>query len=496
MSLFEKKIEEYMLRQGMLDVSLGDFLEEVSAEERPVSSENAAGIIVAVSGGADSVALLRVLSQLKNKYGFPLYVVHVHHGIRRAAERDATFTETLAAELEVPCRIRRIDAPAYAAEQKKTLEEAAREERYRVLREEKEALSCKWIAVAHHADDQAETVLMRMLRGTGIRGMRGMLPVNGDVIRPLLSVRRTEIEEYLAECGVEYVTDETNFTEEHMRNVIRLRLLPEMEKNDPGIVERLNRLAGDSQIIYGDMEKKLAMAAEKLELREEIEPLAKVSFSVEAARKVPAVYLYELLLGIFGRLSGSRKDFGRVHAADVAGLMEKETGKRISLPGGLVARRSYDRIIIEMLIPQKVFETNFKREIETAGSEHRYRWHLTVEILSREAISEISKKRYTKMIDYGTIKNSLFLRTPLPGDRLAVYPDGRTKKLGRFFTDSRIDANRRGSWPVVADGSEIVWAIGLRLSEAYKITEETREVAVLTVEPEESFYKGEETKGI
>jgi len=457
---FELKIEEYMLRQGMLsemesgELRGGEFSENVGC-----------GILAAVSGGADSTAMLHVLAALKKKYGFPLYAVHVHHGIRQeTADRDADFTAALARRLGVPCIIRKVDVPALKLSEKKTLEEAAREARYAILRNEKKRLGFRWIAVAHHGDDQAETVLMHMLRGTGIRGLRGMLPVNEDVIRPFLGTRRREIEAYLDELQESYVTDETNFSEVHARNVIRQRLLPVMLQKDPAVVVNLIRLSLASQQIYRDMERQMDSLAERVGL---VEETGRFSFSAGAAEKEPAVFMYEFLLSLFGRLAGGRKDFGRIHAEDTAMLLHKETGKKIMLPGGILARREYDRIILE-------------KTDALPGSSHDLR--LRVEILPRGAVKEISKKRYTKMIDYDTIKGNLVLRTPVQGDRIKVLPDGGTRKLSRFFTGQKIPAEQRKSWPVVADGQDILWVVGIRLAEGCKVTPATENIAVLSVE--------------
>lgn len=204
-------------------------------------------VLVACSGGPDSLTLLDVLSQLRPVYGLELAVCYVHHGIRAAADEEAVFVRQEAEKRDCPFVCRYADVPALAAQRRVSLEAAGRTERYRLLREEKKRLQAEVIAVAHHQDDQAETVLLHMLRGSGLAGLGAMRLKSGDIIRPLLSVTRREIEAYAADRVLMPRHDETNDSVQFMRNRIRLELLPLLRQYNPSVVADLNRLAQIAQ---------------------------------------------------------------------------------------------------------------------------------------------------------------------------------------------------------------------------------------------------------
>lgn len=204
-------------------------------------------ILIACSGGPDSLALLDVLSQLRSSYGICLAVCYVHHGIRAAADEEALFVRHEAEKRQCPFVCRYVDVPALAAQRRLSLEAVGRTERYRLLREEKRRFQASAIAVAHHLDDQAETVLMHMLRGSGLAGLGSMRPKAGDIIRPLLNVTRADIEAYIADRHLEPRHDETNDSVQFTRNRIRWELLPALRQYNPSIVSDLNRLSQIAQ---------------------------------------------------------------------------------------------------------------------------------------------------------------------------------------------------------------------------------------------------------
>ena len=203
--------------------------------------ENRGEITAALSGGADSVALLLILQELQAEYGFTLAAVHVHHGIRGAeADRDAAFCTSLCKRLGIPFRMVKIDVPAYAAEQRLSIETAARLLRYAAL---DEAAPTGFLATAHHAGDQAETLLFHLLRGSGLRGLCGIPPVRGRILRPLLSCTKDELLAYLAERGQDFVTDSTNFETDAARNFLRQEAIPLLERCNPQAVPHMARTA-------------------------------------------------------------------------------------------------------------------------------------------------------------------------------------------------------------------------------------------------------------
>lgn len=204
-------------------------------------------ILIACSGGPDSLVLLDILARLRTDYDLRLAVCYVHHGIREAADEEVRFVRQEAEKRACPFICRRTDVPALAAQERASLEAVGRRERYRLLREEKDRLGAAAIAVAHHQDDQAETVLLHLLRGSGLAGLGAMRPQAGDVVRPLLGITRGEIDAYVKERNLTPRHDETNDSVQFTRNRIRLELLPALRQYNPSVVGDLNRLAQIAQ---------------------------------------------------------------------------------------------------------------------------------------------------------------------------------------------------------------------------------------------------------
>ena len=425
--------------------------------------------IVAVSGGADSVFLLRMLNFLAEELNLRLIVVHVHHGIRgEEADRDAAFTEGLAEEMHLPFRLARVDAPGLAEERSISLEEAARILRYQELRRVREEEKASWIALAHHRDDLVETVLFHLLRGTGPRGLRGILPRQEDCIRPLLSLYRAEIVEWMEEQGYTWCEDSTNQDLHHARNRIRHRILPEMLAVNSGAKEHILRLAEDAAARY-DL---IAAEAEKLrgELIQRRDGTVLIPDRLLAEASSEEVR-EELLLDQLAEMSGFRKDLTEKHLMNVLELREKESGKKMALPYGLAAMRTAEGILL------------YRREdpFVPVSEEEKERTEGTISIERRKYIpgDSIPGDEYHVMVDADRIRGEITLRTPREDDRIMVGKDGESKKLNRFFTDRKLPDIYRNRWPVAADEEGVFWVVGLRLDMRCRVTEETREVLIL-----------------
>lgn len=441
-----------------------------------------AGILLGLSGGADSVALLRILVRLREKYGLRLAAAHVHHGIRGAeAERDAAFCRALCGKFDIPMILCRPDVPAIAAEQHLSEEEAGRKVRYALFETIRREKRLDFTAVAHHMEDQAETLLFRMIRGSSIRGLSGMKPVQGRVIRPLLTFSRQEIEDFLREEGQDFVTDSTNGDSRYARNRIRNRIFPEMEQINAGAVSHIAALAADLSEAQDLVEENAAVLEKQI-----ISPDPR-GIRIEVAGLLQADMLTagEVILRCLTRLSGHRKDLTREHISAVRNLAAAETGSCVSLPYGMKGEKIYGEILL----------TREAEKHDSADTDSFPAGSLRMEILPRIPGVLPRGNPYTKVIDYAKIRNTLRLRYPLPGDRVAV--GGGHKKLSKFFTDEKIPARQRRTWPVVADGQDIVWVVGMRLSEAYYITEKTKQAAKLSclLKGEENEYGGSADSG-
>lgn len=438
------------------------------------------GVIVGLSGGADSVCLLTVLCELREIYDLKIAAVHVNHMIRGTeADADQQYAETLCRSCHVPCVVYKENIPELAADWGMTEEEAGRTFRYQCFREELNKRGFTKIAVAHNKDDLAETVIFNLIRGSGLNGLGGIRPVRDNIIRPLLDTKRTDIERYLNEKKIQFQTDATNHSLDYDRNRIRHKILPVMKEINRNAVDHICNMAYDTASLYEDIRHE----AESVNI-EYVSDNA-VTLDRRKLRECSKTLQGEVILRAMEKLSGKRKDITRRHILSVQGLLENDTGKSVMLPYGLTARNSYDRLYIE----REKESHNFCIEIEKSGNYQIEPGVLTAEICKRQDAGPISKKEYTKMVDYGNIRGNLSFRTPQEGDYIIVNAAGGRKKLSRLFTDRKIDRRKREGWPVIACGSEIIWAVGLRLSEAYKITDETKEVIILT------FNRKEDTDG-
>ncbi len=422
-------------------------------------------VVAGVSGGADSVCLFHVLVSLRQKMGLTLHAVHVHHGIRGGeADRDAAFVERLAAEWDVPCVVVREDVPARAAEMGLSEEEAGRLLRYAAFRKEAERMGGAKIAVGHHKEDQAETILHNLFRGSALKGLSGMSAVSGDVIRPLLCVGKSEILSYIKEHGLTYCEDSTNACGDYTRNRIR-RLLPEICREvNAGAVEHI--LAAGEKIAQADAW--FEEEAERIWAARGVAESGRCGIEARAVAELPEILAGYLILRMIRLRTGSVKDITSAHVEAVRLLAGMETGKRVCLPYGLEAVREYRMLWLK------------DREIpagtaEAAAPGGPCAGRLSFSRFPREKNQKIPENRYTKWLDYDKIKGTLSLRTRQPGDYITLKGGGR-KSLKSFFIDEKIPRGLRDRIPVLAEENHVLWIVGYRISEYYKITETTKEI--------------------
>lgn len=456
-------------------------------------------VIVGVSGGADSVCLLFVLYRLSRERKFGLMAAHVEHGIRgKESLEDAAFVEELCRKLDVPLRIRHADVRGMARQEKISTEEAGRRIRYGFFREI--AGECAsgihgrvHIAVAHNADDQAETILWNMVRGSGIKGLCGMRPVRDGIIRPLLECTRAEIEAYLRGQGAVWRTDATNLETDYTRNRLRLKVLPVLEKE-------CNHQAARHIVMAGG---KLAKAQDYLE--RQADKALKACMASERAGKVSldaALFCSEeeilqeyMLRAAIERTGAGLKNVTSGHIDDIRKLAASCGRKSLSLPGNLTAQLQGGRLslINAELSPDMAadgedslifvnIEKKYDILIPSCIKIGNIAVKFSLEPWKKQLIPE---NKYTKWFDYDTIRNKLQVRNRLPGDCLSVTKDGGHKKLKDYFIDEKVPHEKRGQVLLLAEGSQILWAVGYRISEAYKISERTK--TVLKVQVMEEF---------
>ncbi len=422
-------------------------------------------VITGISGGIDSVCLFYVLSELKETLGFELCAVHVEHGIRgESSLRDERFVRALCEREGVPLKVYHEKALEYAGEHSLSVEEAARLLRYRDFEDALSEMKADRIALAHHKNDQAETFLFNLIRGSSLKGLTAMAPARDRIIRPLLDCTRREIEEYAEERGLSFVTDETNLDETYSRNRIRRAVIPELEKVGPMTVSHIFRAAETIR----EADEYIREAADELYTKcvtiKGQGPVYTVDIKIFAGNA--HILKSYVIKRIIRELCGKWKDVSSVNIEDVLMLTDKQSGRRVELPYGITALKSGGRIVI-----------GTAERIEGGdGDKEETVWF---RVIAYDASMGFSEKNYTKLIDYDKIRFGLCIRTRRQGDRIAVGPGLCGQSLKKFFINEKIPVNERDKVLLVADGSEIVWVIGKRLSEKYKLDGSSRRAVII-----------------
>ena len=438
------------------------------------------GIAVGLSGGADSVCLLLILRELAAEAGFPLYAIHVHHGIRKeGAERDSEFCRALCKRLGVAFSEYRVDVPKEAREQGIGEEEAGRAARYRIFGEAAEQLHADAVAVAHHKDDNAETILFRLCRGTGIRGLCGIPAVSNPfpdpsirLIRPLLPFTREEILAELRRREEIFCTDETNDETVYARNRIRMEIMPLLKTVNSEAPEHVAALSEHAEMIMELLQKETEKAYS--------EAVSEGFLYAERLKAYPRIVRREVLLKFAKELAGAEKDFTEQHAEAMEQLLRGPVSKELSLPYRLTLERTYEGIRRKAENAPDTAETELlPGDYELTDGEV-----LSVSVKNYSPGEPVPKKKWIKWFDYDMIKCVPVLRTRREGDRFRISPDGGTKLLREYFVTAKIPREERDRIKIVAAGSEVLWIPGARGTEQYYVTGSTRRILVLEIKKE------------
>lgn len=441
-------------------------------------------IIVGVSGGKDSVCLLHILNELKEEYSLSLMAVHINHSLRgETADEDAAFVENMAAQMGIPCHVEKVDVRAEAKIRRISEEEAGREVRYAVMEMLRVEHGFNKIAVAHHQDDVAETVLFNLLRGTGPKGLSGIAAKRGYTIRPILFAAAEEISEYIKENQLLFRVDSTNEMDVYTRNKIRLNIFPLLEQEinaraKAHVAEAATRIALQNEYI-GKQAKKAYLKVVRMEAGE-------YNYRVEDFENLEKVIQVEVLRLILQNLIPSAKDIDKTHYRMIRGLATKEVGKRINLPEGVVVQRTYEEVRFYQSADERQENEICMRctvPMETVVEMDRERAVISMQVADRQVrLDEIPQKDYTKWIDYDKIQDDIFLRNPREGDYLSLKGRTSKKKLSRYFIDEKVPADRRSAQVVLADGSHIICVLNSgRMSERYKVTEDTKRILMIEI---------------
>ena len=455
-------------------------------------------VLIGLSGGADSVCLARYLLTVRDSLSVRLHAVHVNHMLRgEESEEDQSFVEAFCRENEIPLTVVKEDVIRYAENHRLSLEEAGREIRYYEFNRIADRMNCDRIAVAHHRGDQAETILFRLIRGTGISGLKGMEPVNGRLIRPLLSVDREEILDILSALSQEYREDSSNASTDYHRNCIRHLILPEMIRMNAGAQEHIAGLSERVMELEEYLVPVIQASYEKYTGKSRKDSCPSGILVREELSKEPAFIRREILREAMGEAAGKKKDIGRIHIDSLEELLFNRAGKQIFLPYHIKALRKPEGLVIYRDTGSRPGETDPGKEALTEGIPLSLRGQLPAVVKTAGLtirMERIEKKMlpFIKteeghcrvLLDYDKINKDLCIRTRRPGDYFIMDSLGHRKLLKQYFIDEKIPQIQRETRLLVASDSHVLWMEDGRVTENAKITGTTRHVLHIDIRKE------------
>ncbi len=428
-------------------------------------------VLVAISGGADSTALLSALAELKTQLKCRLRAAHLDHGIRgAAAAADAEAAADLARRLRIPFSKHRGDAPVYAKTHELSLEVAARELRYEWLETTAERYKANRIATGHTQDDQAETVLLNLLRGAGPRGLAGIPPVRGRIIRPLLKVTHHEVEDYCRAKGLAFRLDRSNLDLAFTRNRVRHEIIPALHRLQPAVVSHLASLAE----IMRDEDEAWTQLAEFNVARLAEARGRRLVLSLFDLYNMPKALQRRVLRAAVARVKGDMLDFDLERTEALLQLaLSGRTGAVVELPGGLQAVRSYDEIIIRAASPVSHQPVAGELMLPVPGeiAIPEIGWKITAHLTRTK---RYPKNQYSALLDADKVSVPFTVRTRRRGDRFQPLGLAAPTKLQDFFVNAKVSQEERDRLPLVLSGGRIVWVVGHRIAEEVKVLKETR----------------------
>lgn len=435
-------------------------------------------MIVGVSAGVDSMVLLHLLNALRQDFSLSLIVAHLNHGLRpQEALREAELVRQESFRLGLPFEYQEMKVREFREIRRISLQEAARQVRFRFFYDLCQKYSADKIALGHHADDQVETLLLRLFRGSGLQGLKGMLPIReGRIIRPLLEVWKEDIESVAHECSIPYLIDSSNLKENYLRNRLRLDLIPLIEKEyQKGFRKNIFK----TSILLKDENEFMDEEAEKAYREIVHEEEEESYFNLSELQSLHPALRWRIIQKVLGRINERLnqteweiKEVNLIHQA----LQRPPASFLIPLSGGLFCEKRYERVSIKRGEPEMI--PPFNVELQCPG--RTYISEIGKEILLEEVACEecksISLSRNIALLDYENLSLPLRVRNFRPGDRFQPMGFEGTQKLKKFFINLKIPKIERANIPLLVSGDRIIWIIGYRIDERFKTTSKTRKV--------------------
>ena len=447
-------------------------------------------VIVGVSGGADSVCLLFILLELQKNTEFEIIVVHVNHLLRgENAENDEKYVRELCEKYHLICEVYRENVELIAKKRKESLEEAGRNVRREAFEKTLQKYHGTKIALAHHKNDNAETLLMNLARGSGLAGLGGMRPVKDNRIRPLLCLERKEIEEYLRSKCISYCTDETNLSDDYTRNRVRNHVIRILEQ---GVNAKTVAHFSETMERIWELQDYMEEETEKLYKRVVSTEEKKRIILKEEYEKVSSVFCGLIIKKAIVSMAEREKDIHAVHIEEVRKLMDNQVGREISLPYGICAYRCYEGVCLMHVKEkeQKIQQEKVKLDLWKSNNRRIVGWHIFYEIKDVGEIERVEiENPYTKCFDYDIMNSTITIRTRAAGDYITINEKGTRQKLKSYFINEKIPKEERDNILLLADGNHILWIFGYRKGCAYQIGKNTKHILKITID------KGEEDNG-
>ncbi len=440
-------------------------------------------VLIGLSGGPDSVCLSIILNKLKEDFGLTLSAVYVDHGLRPdEVEHEKSFCKKLCSSLGITFFSKSVDVRGYAKKKRLSKQEAARELRYQVFEEIAGNVNATKISLAHNADDQAETFLMRLLRGSGPKGLSCIPPVRGKIIRPLIEIGKGEIENFLIQnpspvpdySSLPFVVDSSNCRTDYLRNWIRHKIMPELRNQNPALVKTICRVADilHEEDMYLDTVVNNTLM--KLISRKRDDELELFLVPLENMKKP---VLRRVIRWAINETRGLRGiDFD--HIEEIIRLVKKgNSGDMLNLPKGLRAVKRYSTLLLTARTVLKLKSRNFSLPgellLEEAGMV------LKAEVYEKKP--EFRNDRNITVIDFDKLSLPLKVRKRQKGDFFYPFGFGRRKKLQDFFVDEKIPREERDKIPVVLSGDDVIWVAGYRADERFRVTDRTEKFLSLII---------------
>lgn len=413
-------------------------------------------IAVALSGGKDSICLLSLLLSVKEEFSLTVKAVHVNHNIRlNESEKDADFCKNYCEKLGVPIKIFSVNAIEFSKTNGYSLEQGARILRYQIFDELLKTGFCNKVATAHHGNDNFETLLFNIFRGSGLKGAKGIPSVNGQIIRPLLNATRNDIDNYADKHELPFVEDSTNFDNDITRNYIRNVITPKVLEVFPEAISSANRFSS----ICEEEDAFLQHLAE--------DAIEEKNDKIYLSLNNPPVIIKRATILALKRL-GVSKDYEYIHTLQVENLKNLQSGAKITLPKGVIAQKEYENVVF------------YKENTEIDSKNYNFS---TGFFKFSDAIVEITNQVGELRFDGDKIPKTAVIRNRLPGDVFTKFGGG-TKKLKEFLIDKKIPLAKRNELKVIADGNNVLVVVGLEISETVKVTSETKYVLYANLKAE------------